>query len=60
MYPSFEISLFAHDVDFTACLLALQHGYLGNSEPVRLQEWRRRPRWRKFSEDTFRLLGPLR
>ncbi len=59
MYLNFEISLFVHDVDFTARLLVLQHGYLRDSEPVCLQEWRRRPRWRKFTEDTFRLLGPL-
>ncbi len=54
-----EISLSVYDDDFTARLRALQDGYLDDSDLLALAAWRRRPKWRKLTENTFRLLGPL-
>ncbi len=54
-----EISLFVYDAGFTGRLRALQDRYLADSDLLDLASWRRRPRWRRLTEDTFRLLGPL-
>lgn len=54
-----EISLFVYDAGFTGRLGALQDRYLADSDLLDLETWRRRPRWRRLMEDTFRLLGPL-
>lgn len=59
LWLNFEISLFVYDADFCARLRALQNTYLDDSEMLSLEQWRKRPRWRKFVEDTFRLLGPV-
>ncbi len=54
-----EISLFVYDAGFTDRLQALQNRYLADSDLLDLAAWRRRPRWRRLTEDAFRLLGPL-
>ncbi|MBU0640454.1 MAG: hypothetical protein KKB50_16445 [Planctomycetes bacterium] len=59
LWLDFEISLFVYDAAFTSQLRALQSTYLGNSDRLELDVWRRRPAWRRFTENTFRLLGPL-
>ena len=59
LWLNFEISLFVYDTVFTSQLRALQNTYLGNSDRLELDAWRRRPAWRRFTENTFRLLGPL-
>jgi len=59
LWLNFEISLFVYDAGFCTQLRQLQDSYLENSEMLRLEEWRRRPRWRKFVEDAFRLFGPV-
>ncbi|MGB0132377.1 cardiolipin synthase [Dokdonella sp.] len=59
LWLNFEISLFVYDKEFCARLRALQNTYLDDSEMLTLEQWRRRPRWQKFVEDTFRLLGPV-
>jgi cardiolipin synthase len=56
---NFEISLFVYDTDFTDRLRALQFKYLEDSEQLTLHTWRRRPPWRRFAENTCRLLGPI-
>jgi cardiolipin synthase len=56
---NFEISLLIYDEDFTARLRALQRGYLDNADGLDLAAWRQRPRWRRFTEDAVRLLGPV-
>jgi len=59
LWLNFEISLFVYDMAFTRQLGALQQTYIRNSDRLELDVWRRRPAWRKFTENTFRLLGPL-
>jgi len=59
LWLNFEISLFVYGADFCLRLRALQNTYLDDSAMLTLEEWRRRPRWRKLLEDTFRLLGPV-
>ena len=59
LWLNFEISLFIYDADFTRQLNALQSNYLKNSYLLDLDMWRRRPAWRQFKEDAFRLLTPL-
>ncbi len=59
LWLDFEISLFVYDAAFTGQLRALQNTYLGNSDRLELDVWRRRPAHRRFTENAFRLLGPL-
>jgi len=59
LWLNFEISLLVYDREFTRRLRALQDSYLQESERLELDTWRRRPAWRRFTEDSFRLLSPL-
>jgi phosphatidylserine/phosphatidylglycerophosphate/cardiolipin synthase-like enzyme len=59
LWLNFEISLFVYDAAFTRQLVALQQTYIRNSDRLELDVWRRRPALRKFTENMFRLLGPL-
>lgn len=59
LWLNFEISLFVYDAAFTSRLRAIQNTYLGNSDRLDLDEWRRRPALRRFTENAFRLLGPV-
>lgn len=59
LWLDFEISLFVYDAGFTGQLRALQNTYLGHSAVLEPESWRQRPAWRRFTENTFRLLGPL-
>jgi cardiolipin synthase len=59
LWLNFEISLFVYDPVFTTDLMALQNRYKKDSDQLGLGVWRQRPFWRRFAEDTFRLVGPL-
>ncbi len=59
LWLNFEISLFVYDNAFTGRLKSLQEGYLGNSDLLDPDRWRRRSAWQRFKEDTCRLLAPL-
>ncbi|BDS07523.1 cardiolipin synthase A [Oceaniferula spumae] len=59
LWLNFEISLFIYDAEFTNKLLQLQREYLNQSTMLDLEEWRQRPTLHRFTEDAFRLLGPL-
>jgi len=59
LWLNFEISLFVYDSAFTGQLKALQNTYLENSDRLDLAVWRRRSAGRRFTENAFRLLGPL-
>ncbi len=59
LWLDFEISLLVYDRDFTGRLRSLQDTYLRDSDRLDLDTWRRRPAWRRFTENTCRLLGPL-
>jgi cardiolipin synthase len=56
---NFEISLLVYDKEFTRKLRVVQDGYLQNSDRIELDRWRLRPGWRRFIDDTLRLLSPL-
>jgi cardiolipin synthase A/B len=59
LWLNFEISLLVYDPDFTHRLRSLQDTYLADADLLDLGTWRRRPAWRKFTEDACRLVGPL-
>lgn len=59
LWLNFEISLFVYDREFTSRLVALQQSYLREATLIDPEEWRNRPAWRRFVENTFRLLSPV-
>jgi len=59
LWLNFEISLLVYDSDFTGRLRSLQNDYLADSDVLDLATWRRRPAWRRFTDNTLRLLAPL-
>ena len=59
LWLDFEISLLIYDRDFTNRLRMLQNTYLQNSNTLNLESWQQRPAWRRFAENTCRLVGPL-
>ncbi len=59
LWLNFEISLFVVDPDFAGRLKSLQRTYRVRSRTLELEAWRRRPAWRRLTENAFRLLGPL-
>lgn len=56
---NFEVSMFVYDSDFAGMLRFLQTKYVGQSHRVHLDEWRRRPVWRRFVDNVAQLFGPL-
>ncbi|MCA9291529.1 MAG: cardiolipin synthase [Phycisphaerales bacterium] len=54
-----EITLFVYDETFTADLRALQDRYAADAREFDGARWAKRPVWRRFVENTVRLLGPL-
>ena len=54
-----EISLFIYDAPFCQRLKQLQNNYLENARFLELDKWIKRPRWKRFVENTFRLGSPL-
>jgi len=59
LWLDFEISLLVYDRDFTSRLRWLQNTYLENSEKLDFDTWQKRAAWRRFMENTCRLVGPL-
>jgi cardiolipin synthase len=56
---NFEVSMFVYDDDFAGMLRFLQTKYVGESRQIHLDEWRRRPIWRRLVDNTAQLFGPL-
>jgi len=54
-----EISLLVYDQDVTSRLRRLQDAHLRDSDLLHLDTWRRRSSWRRYTENTCRLLAPL-
>ncbi|KLI98982.1 cardiolipin synthase [Luteimonas sp. FCS-9] len=50
-----EIGLLVYDRDVVARMRAIEAGYLADSTPVTLEDWRRRPAWRRSLEGIARL-----
>lgn len=58
-FLNFEVSLFIYDDDSASLLRFLQTDYITRSTEVLLADWRKRPLWRVFLDNTAQLLGPL-
>lgn len=56
---NFESTLFVYDNVFAEELRALQGRYVASSEAVNLEQWRARPRLRRFLDNVAQLMGPL-
>jgi cardiolipin synthase A/B len=56
---NFEVSMLVYDRTFAERLLALQQSYLADCRPLELDEWRRRPGWRRLVENAAQLASPL-
>ncbi len=56
---NFEIALLVYDPDFVAQLHFLQQIYMEQSEPVTLEEWKRRGAFEIFADNVFKLMSPL-
>jgi cardiolipin synthase len=54
-----EISIISYDPAVVERLRVEEARYLANAKTMTLEEWRRRPRWRKVVEDIVRLASPL-
>jgi cardiolipin synthase A/B len=59
LWLDFEISLFVYDPDFIAEVRAMQAKYIEDSEMIDLNEWRKRSKTQRFTENAAHLLGPL-
>lgn len=58
-FLNFEITLFVYDDDAASMLRFMQTSYIDQSTEVTLTEWRRRPLWHIFVDNSAQLLGPL-
>ncbi len=58
-FLNFEVTLFIYDDDFASVLRFLQMDYLAHSKQIFLDEWRTRPAWKTFRDNSAQLLGPL-
>ena len=58
-FINFEITLAIFDRVFAEQLNRLHATYLESCRPLDIEAWRARPLWRKFAQNTARLLGPL-
>lgn len=58
-FLNFEITLFVYDDDAASMLRFMQTSYIDQSKEVLLAEWRQRPMWENFVDNSARLMGPL-
>lgn len=56
---NYELALFVYDREFAGDLQRLQQSYLEKSEPLRWEQWQRRPFRIRLLENTVRLFSPL-
>jgi len=59
LWLNFELSLLIYDREATARIRQMQQGYLDDSDPVGLSEWRQRSFRQRFVENAVHLLAPL-
>jgi cardiolipin synthase A/B len=59
LWLNFELSLLIYDRESTALIRRMQQGYLDDSDPVSLNEWRQRSFKQRFLENAVHLLAPL-
>ncbi len=55
----FEVTLIVYDPDFSALLRTLQEQYIGKSDSINLNDWRKRPFRGRFVENVAQLFSPL-
>jgi cardiolipin synthase len=58
-FLNFEITLFVYDDDAASMLRFMQTSYIDRSREVTLNQWRQRPLWDVFVDNSAQLLGPL-
>ena len=54
-----EASLLLHDAAAIARLEEIQAGYIANSDPLSLDQWRARPKLERLPENIARIMSPL-
>ena len=59
LWLNFELSLLIYDRESTVLIRRMQQGYLDDSDPVSLNEWRQRTFKQRFLENAVHLLAPL-
>lgn len=59
VWLNFEVTLVIYDPFFGQKIAELMESYLGQAEPVILEQWQKRPFRRKLFENTMQLLSPL-
>jgi len=59
IYLNFEITLNVYDRPFTEELSSLHDAYISDSVPMRLEDWKKRSRAKRFIDNVARLLSPL-
>jgi cardiolipin synthase len=55
----FEVTLIVYDPNFSALLRTLQEQYIGKSDSINLNVWRKRPFRGRFVENVAQLFSPL-
>lgn len=58
-YLNFELNVLLYGPEIAGQMAAEQERYMADSQPLRLESWRRRPRHRRFVENAAALLSPL-
>lgn len=56
---NFEVTLFVYDSDEASLLRMLQTSYIEDSDDVFLEDWAKRPAFKRLGDNLARLLGPL-
>lgn len=56
---NFELSSLLYGPEVTRRVRYVQHAYLADAQPVDLERWKRRPRYKQLAEDAAALLAPL-
>ncbi len=58
-YLNFELNVLMYGPQITHELRFAQQSYLNASKPLSLDAWRRRPRWRRYTQHAAALLSPI-
>jgi cardiolipin synthase A/B len=58
-YLNFELNVLMYGPQITRELRFAQQSYLNQSRPLTLEQWRRRPLWRRYAQHAAALLSPI-
>jgi cardiolipin synthase len=56
---NFEVSMITYDREFSIATRDMQRRYESKSQPLQLERWRARPKWRCLTENAVQVLSPL-